>query len=634
MALKIETFNNLVGGHSFFKAIGHPLVVEKTSAFFKKLEEFPELSFYDPLGFLAPFTEIYPLTNLKIQDIYVQRYEDLDRHIMGIAPKLISSLPKAIPALCIMAFDAEKYVSQIKHLLSPLTQIYSLDLIKLPEELLTNPRTYLDPLNFATNFAFFRQEVKISTKLITVNYWSSYSGKAAHLWLRLIDHQGKILATWMQDLGAAGSSVVLDSREIQKKFNLPDFCGQLFLHVIGAAGHDIVKYALDIENSDNILSCTHDANAWPADLYAGLPAPRKDEKVLLWVQNSHPCPIPANRIGLNQMGSSDIQWYPHEIAPFGSVSLDVSSLLPTLQWPDQLEIQAGKYFVRPRYEIIKDRQQWIAHANVERTDLKPDPDLPQLEKYFGKGFMLPAPLLPLHKWRTYVLPTPMATCQSYLPLKLEVYTPSGEVVFENSLGRLARRDSQVFDVLALLEEHNIKFKEAFGHINLLYDFEQGAEADGWLHALFRYENKDLTHTAETSFGAHMFNTVATYKNQPQSYRGRPPGLTTKLFLRLGTSYYDTHCHLIYPASLPWHEKSSTELQLYNAKGEQVAKYDLQISCNGSLYWRYSEIFSEEERRKAGENAYIIIRDHTCRLFGYHGLCDDKGHFSLDHMFGF
>ena len=47
-----------------------------------------------------------------------------------------------------------------------------------------------------------------------------------------------------------------------------------------------------------MLSCTHDANAWPADYYAGLPAPDGGETVLLWVQNSHPCPIPAGGIGL------------------------------------------------------------------------------------------------------------------------------------------------------------------------------------------------------------------------------------------------------------------------------------------------------------------------------------------------
>jgi hypothetical protein len=37
---------------------------------------------------------------------------------------------------------------------------------------------------------------------------------------------------------------------------------------------------------------------------------------------------------------------------------------------------------------------------------------------------------------------------------------------------------------------------------------------------------------------------------------------------------------------------------------------------------------------AGDDGYVIIRDATCRLFGYHGLMDGRGGFSLDHMFGF
>jgi hypothetical protein len=45
-------------------------------------------------------------------------------------------------------------------------------------------------------------------------------------------------------------------------------------------------------------------------------------------------------------------------------------------------------------------------------------------------------------------------------------------------------------------------------------------------------------------------------------------------------------------------------------------------------------FSAEQLRLAGAQGYVIIRDPTCRLFGYHGLMDDHGGFSLDHMFGF
>jgi hypothetical protein len=39
-------------------------------------------------------------------------------------------------------------------------------------------------------------------------------------------------------------------------------------------------------------------------------------------------------------------------------------------------------------------------------------------------------------------------------------------------------------------------------------------------------------------------------------------------------------------------------------------------------------------RAAADGGYVLIRDTTCRLFGYHGLADAAGRFSLDHMFGF
>ena len=64
-------------------------------------------------------------------------------------------------------------------------------------------------------------------------------------------------------------------------------------------------------------------------------------------------------------------------------------------------------------------------------------------------------------------------------------------------------------------------------------FATAAAADGWLHALFRYEDRASGHAAESSFGAHIFNTLMTYKDEPQSYNGPPPGLTTRLFLKLG-----------------------------------------------------------------------------------------------------
>src|SRR5215469_12689193 len=96
-------------------------------------------------------------------------------------------------------------------------------------------------------------------------------------------------------MSAAPAGIVIDSTEVRARFGLPEFTGQLFLHAIGAVGHDVVKYALDTYGSGNeaSLSCTHDANAWPSDRYAGVPAPAEGERVVLWVQNSHAVPIPA-----------------------------------------------------------------------------------------------------------------------------------------------------------------------------------------------------------------------------------------------------------------------------------------------------------------------------------------------------
>ena len=128
--------------------------------------------------------------------------------------------------------------------------------------------------------------------------------------------------------------------------------------------------------------------------------------------------------------------------------------------------------------------------------------------------------------------------------------------------------------------------------------------------------------------------MLTYKGEPQSYAGRPPGLSTRLFLRLGEAPHDSLCHLIYPASTPWHKASATDLILNDAGGREVARERVAIPCSGSLFWRYHEVFAEPTRRRAGDNAYIIVRDTTCRLFGYHGLLAGRGVFSLDHMFGF
>lgn len=637
MTLKIKTFSNLSGGgNSFYKAVTHPLVAAKAHELLGMLRNAESVAIYDPLGQLDSFAEFFPLDHVKLRHLFVQDVEQIGQVWNGLTAEPVTALKDSrCHTLFVAAFDSERLVNHLHLYIPPQCRIVTLDHLRLPDAMISDRRTYLANINFASNIAFFRDGGGHHTRVVTANYWGGWGSTAPRMWCYLVDEGGAKLAEWFETLPAPNASVVFDSQDIRHRFNLPEFTGQLFLHVIGASGHDVVKYALDTYGDmPDILSCTHDANAWPANQYAGLPAPTDDESVVVWLQNSHPRPIPAGEIGLNIMGHDKCVWLDKIIAPFATYRLDVAELLPSARWPQQIEIQASKNFVRPRYEITRrsNGHMRIAHPNVEREDLKPDPKLATLSKYLGKLYILPAPILPLDRFTSSALPTPMATGQMHLPLQALIYDARGTLVTTHKFGNLKRSDSVALNMSELLEGK--KLDGGYGHMELTYDFEAGHEADGWLHALFRYHDRLSGHGADTSFGAHVFNTVLTYKNEPQSYVGRAPGLSTRLFLRIGTRPYETMCHLIYPASTPWHGTSDTVLTLTGTDGKEIAKKTLRIPCGGSLLWRVGEIFNEEQIKAACPHPYVLIRDITCRLFGYHGLISGDAAFSLDHMFGF
>ncbi|MBS29187.1 MAG: hypothetical protein CL566_09750 [Alphaproteobacteria bacterium] len=657
MALDINTFSNVKGGFPFFKAAGHPAVAPNVRALLDRLSNADSLAVYDPFGFAAALSELYPFDALPITGMFVQDLSALGNQVLGHNTQPVTYLGAA-PAshLLVVAFDSDKVVRDIAHLIPEGAEVITLDALRLPENRLTNHRRYLDPLNFATNFAFFRDAPdgrggRLHTRVATANYWHRYGGANVTLWLSLIDEQGEVVAEWDLELPDSPGGVTIDSAEVCDRFGIEQITGQLFIHAIGAKGHDIVKYALDTYGDDyRDLSCTHDANAWPADFFAGLPAPKPDERVLLWIQNSHPCPIPAGAVGLNLMGDPAVAMLDREIAPFATYALDAADLLPDARWPQQIEVVAGKHFVRPRYEIEVngngqvDRRR-TAHVNVERTDLEPDPRIAEIGNLMGKGFILPAPILPRDSFRSIALPTPMSTTQMTLPLSALFYDAGGVEIGRHDFGELARSDSVMLDADDILDGDRLR--DVAGHMELIYDFGVATRGvDGWLHGLFRYEARDSGHAAETSFGAHIFNTVLTWQNEPQSYSGDPPGLSTRLYLRTDPAMavdiqdLDTFCQLIYPASTPGHETSDTQLILHDGVGRTVAEETLRIPCGGSVHFRLSETFDAKARTAAAQTGpsgggYVLIRDTSCRLFGYHGLiARDGSAFSLDHMFGF
>ena len=624
--LNIQTFDNRSGGNVIYKALAHPLAAEGIAALYARLD--PPVALYDPDGIAEPLLALYPgLPGLD--SLFVHDVAQVGQRRAGLIARKLTDLP-GCPARSVLvaAFDAGRIAARIAHMLPQGASVHTLDAARLPEALLTNPARTLDKLNYATNFVFFRDAGGLSTRLVSANYWAGYGARGIRLWLRLFNTQGAALATWEQEVPSGPSGFSIDSRAVRQRFNLPEFTGQLFIHAIGATGHDVVKYALDTYASDNgaSLSCTHDANAWPSDRYAGLPAPREDEHVILWLQNSHAAPIPAGAVALDRMGAERPVPLDRSIGPFATLALDVADLLPDLRWPAQIELRAGRHMVRPRYEVIREGRTRIAHVNVERADLRPDPAIPALSPDLGRGFLLPFPILPRERFCSIVLPTPMAETQADLPVRLDVFDPAGRKAASRFLGRLPRDHALAVDCA--------DFDVESGHAELVYDFRDGGGADGWLHALFRYEDRRSGHAAESSFGAHIFNSAMTWRDEPQSYSGPPPGLSTRLFLKLGDARRRSFAVLIYPASAPWHPASSTLLQLHDSTGQQIAEEKLAIVCSGSaMVWPH-ETFGATAIRQAGPDGYVLVRDPTCRLFGYHGLMDDAGGFSLDHMFGF
>jgi len=627
--LDIETFDNLRGGNVAYKALAHPVAAASLAALASRAGR---VAIFDPDGIAGPLLALCP--GLDVEGVYVQDSLAVGQVRGGHAARALTCLRAAkVDSVLIAAFDAGRVVERLARFIAAGAQVLTLDGAKLPEAMLTNAARYLDAVNFATNFVFFREDGHFSTRLTTANYWAGYGAKAVRFFCRLYGAAGEVLAEWEDAAPAGAGGFVLDSAVVRARFGLGPFTGQLFMHAIGVAGHDVVKYALDTYASDNgaSLSCTHDANAWPSERFAGLPAPRADERVILWVQNSHAVPIPAGALALDRMGAEKPVAIAQVIAPFATLAVDVAAVLPGVAWPAQVELRAGRHVVRPRYEVVRGGRTRIAHVNVERGDLRDDVGIKTLHAELGRGFLLPFPVLPRGRFKTLVQPTPMAVLEHNMPLRLDVFAPDGAKVVERFLGVLPRDHGLAVELDDVLRPGVLADG---GHAELVYDFRKGGEANGWLHALFRFEDRASGHAAESSFGGHIFNTIMTYKNEPQSYTGKAPGLSTRLFLKLGFGGRESFCVLIYPASGPWVDFSSTALELYDAAGVLVATAGLRIACSGSAIVYPAKYFAAEELNVAGESGYVLIRDTTCRLFGFHGVDDGAGGFSFDHMFGF
>lgn len=624
--LRIKTFTDN-GVSCFFKAIGHIAIQPKLQTLLSTIRNNPNIAIYDPEGRVAEFCD---LTGAEIKHFYVQKIEALHQE----GAKLISEI-KDCDMLLILAFDAKRYHDHIRHLLPSNCQVITLDEIRISDDMLTVKNDYLHRYNWATNFVWFKEQDGIHTRLVSANYWVKYGAKEVMVYMYLLDQNGKEIKRWTHTMANRQELFILDSKEVKTQHNLPDFMGQVYIHLVGIAGHDVVKYALDVYGDDpHQLSATHDANGWTCNYFAGLPAPKENEKVVLWLQNTHPVAIKPDTVSLNVMGEEKICTVPTAIPAYGMLDLDVASLFPGLKYPAQLELNAGNYFVRPRYEVfnLANKRNWIAHMNVERENLPLDSNFKNVAKHLGKAYILPAPIPALDRFTMEILPTPMNRNYKNQALKAIVYDNQGNELTSYNFGALPRNHQHSLNVSELIKDLDF-FKQQgnYGNIQLVYDLQQSEEVDGWIHAIFKFHDKHTGHSAETSFGSHIFNNITTYKSEPQSYKGPPPGLSTGLFLRVGPAHLNSLCYLIYPVSQSWHKQSHTVIALYEAD-KLIKQHEVAIAANGDYLLDCHKIFGQELIGSL-RNPYVYITDRTCRLFGYH-ILDNGQAFSLDHMFGF
>ena len=107
MALRIETFDNIRGGNTLYKALTHPHAARPGHALVAALAAMPPTAIVDPLGGAEGFAEIFALADIDIAGIYVQDVARLGGKVLGRRVALVDRLAESgARSVLVAAFDA------------------------------------------------------------------------------------------------------------------------------------------------------------------------------------------------------------------------------------------------------------------------------------------------------------------------------------------------------------------------------------------------------------------------------------------------------------------------------------------------------------------------------------------------
>src|SRR5439155_26686849 len=92
MALRIQTFDNIRGGNTLYKALTHPHAAAPGRALVAALAARPPTAIVDPPGAAEGFAEIFGLGGVELAGIHVQNTAQLGKEVHGFPTLPIDQL--------------------------------------------------------------------------------------------------------------------------------------------------------------------------------------------------------------------------------------------------------------------------------------------------------------------------------------------------------------------------------------------------------------------------------------------------------------------------------------------------------------------------------------------------------------
>src|SRR5260370_37001012 len=115
MALRIDTFDNVRGGNTLYKALTPPGAAQLGHALVGTLRRNAPIAVYDPDGAANAFNEIFSLEGVEVAGAYVQQTARVGERVLGRAAAPVTELSgSATRAVFIAPFAAERRIVSLR----------------------------------------------------------------------------------------------------------------------------------------------------------------------------------------------------------------------------------------------------------------------------------------------------------------------------------------------------------------------------------------------------------------------------------------------------------------------------------------------------------------------------------------